>query len=480
MGTTVQIFAFFGQFLGESEKRQYNTLRTIVSCSMVRLLHLSDIHLGSGLSHGRVNPATGFNSRFEDFVGCLAEAIDRGLHEQVDLALFGGDAFPTATPEPVHQEEFARQFKRLADAGIPTVLLVGNHDLFGRGVGGASLNIYSALQVPNIVVGARLKTHSLQTRSGPVQVLTMPWINRSALLTREETRNLSLEQVDLMLVDRMKLALEAEIRRLDPHIPTILLGHLMAENAVFGAERHLAVGRGFSIPLYMLARTEFDYVALGHVHRHQVLCEDPPIIYPGSIERVDFGEEKEQKGFILAEVERGRCRYEFVSVAARAFRTIQANLSESEQPHRDLVGAIEKAKIQGAIVRVLYRIHPHQSPLIDTPSLRHLLEPAFAFQLQPEMVSQLSQPRVPGLGESCALDPIDALGQYLDSRPELKNLRTELLQAAELLLHSDTDPLFDPNGFEDDADVLVETTQAALNLLAREEVVRTDQLGLFS
>lgn len=447
---------------------------------MARLLHLSDIHLGSGLSHGRVNPDTGLNTRFEDFVNCLSLAIDRGIAEQVDLALFGGDAFPTATPEPVHQEEFARQFKRLADAGIPTLLLVGNHDLFSRGVGGASLNIYSALRVPNIIVGSRLETHCIQTRSGPVQVLTLPWVNRSALLTREETRNLSIEQVDLKLVERMKVALEAAVRRLDAGLPTILLGHLMAENAVFGAERHLAVGRGFSVPLHLLVRREFDYVALGHVHRYQVLAEDPPMIYPGSIERVDFGEEKEQKGFILADVERGRCRYEFVPLPARLFRTIQANLADSEQPHLDLVKAIDKVKVAGAVVRVLYRIHPHQSLLIDTSALRQLLEPTFAFSLQPELVSQFAQPRVPGLGESCALDPIDALRQYLDSRPELSTLHTELLQAAELLIRGEADPLLDTSECEDNQDVLATTTTAALDLLQRENGLRTDQLGLFS
>ncbi|UFP95721.1 metallophosphoesterase family protein [Gloeobacter morelensis] len=450
---------------------------------MVRLLHISDIHLGSGLSHGRINPATGLHTRFEDFLYCLSQAIDRGLAEGVDLALFGGDAFPNATPEPTHQEEFARQFKRLTDAGIPTVLLVGNHDLHGRGVGGASLNIYAALQVPGFVVGSRLQIHPIATRSGPVQVLSLPWVNRSTLLTREEMRGKSLEQVDLALVERMKLALEAQVRRLDPAVPTVLLGHLMVENAVFGAERHLAVGRSFSIPLAMLARSEFDYVALGHVHRHQVLCEDPPIIYPGSIERVDFGEEKESKGFILAEVERGRCRYEFVSVPARSFKTIQANLADSDDPQGDLAAILRKHKIEGAIVRVLYRLHPHQIERIDSAGLRQMLEGTFSYQLQPELISQLSQPRVPGLGESCALDPIDALRQYLESRPELADLRLALVEAAEALIKGDSPGLPDTDECESDAEVLEVTTTAALDLLARAEGLpaggTNGQLGLF-
>jgi exonuclease SbcD len=85
---------------------------------MVRLLHFSDVHLGSGLAYGSINPATGLNTRLEDFVASLQRCIDLALDLAVDLVLFGGDAFPDATPPPRHQELFAQQFRRLADAGI--------------------------------------------------------------------------------------------------------------------------------------------------------------------------------------------------------------------------------------------------------------------------------------------------------------------------------------------------------------------------
>jgi exonuclease SbcD len=103
---------------------------------MVSVLHLSDIHMGSGFSHGRLNPETGLNTRLEDFVHSLSLCIDWAIAEPADLVLFGGDAFPDATPPPLVQQAFAGQFRRLADAGIPTVLLVGNHDQHAQGQGG--------------------------------------------------------------------------------------------------------------------------------------------------------------------------------------------------------------------------------------------------------------------------------------------------------------------------------------------------------
>ena len=204
---------------------------------MIKILHLSDIHMGSGFSHGRINPETGLNTRLEDFVNSLSKCIDRALAEPVDLVLFGGDAFPDATPPPYVQEAFAGQFRRLVDANIPTVLLVGNHDQHSQGQGGASLCIYRALGVPGIVVGDTLTTHSIQTCNGSVQVITLPWLTRSTLMTRQETESLSMVEVSQLLTERLRIVLEGEIRRLDPNVPTVLLGHLMTDNASLGAER---------------------------------------------------------------------------------------------------------------------------------------------------------------------------------------------------------------------------------------------------
>ncbi|MGB8687050.1 MAG: exonuclease subunit SbcD, partial [Microcoleus sp.] len=253
---------------------------------MIKILHLSDIHMGSGFSHGRVNPETGLNTRLEDFANTLSKCIDRAISEPVDLVIFGGDAFPDSTPPPFVKEAFAGQFSRLVDAEIPTVLLVGNHDQHSQGQGGASLGIYRTLGIPKFIVGDRLDTHRIETRSGPVQVVTLPWLTRSTLMTRSETENLSLGDVNQLLTEKLTIALEGEIRRLDPNIPTILLAHLMADKAILGAERFLAVGKGFNIPVSMLTRSCFDYVALGHVHKHQNLnlSNNPPVIYPGSIE----------------------------------------------------------------------------------------------------------------------------------------------------------------------------------------------------
>jgi DNA repair protein SbcD/Mre11 len=401
---------------------------------MVKILHLSDIHLGSGFSHGRINPETGLNTRLEDFVKTLGLCIDRAISEPVDLVLFGGDAFPDATPPPIVQQAFAAQFRRLMDAQIPTVLLVGNHDQHAQGQGGASLCIYRTLGIPGFVVGDRLDTHTIQTRSGAVQIITLPWLTRSTLLTRPETEGLSLAEVNDLLIDRLRVALEGEIRRLDPDIPTVLLAHLMTDTARFGAERFLAVGKGFTVPMALLNRPCFDYVALGHVHRHQILAEQPPVVYPGSIERVDFSEEKEDKGYVLVELGGDRTHLKFCPLPVRSFRTVRVDLSKAEDPQAALLQAIASEALEEAVVRLVYQLRSDQLSQIDSAVLHEALSTAHTYTIHAELVSQLARPRLPELGAGSGIDPIEALQAYLDSQPNLRDIAGEMLEVAQSLM----------------------------------------------
>ncbi|MBE9116026.1 exonuclease subunit SbcD [Lusitaniella coriacea LEGE 07157] len=406
---------------------------------MLKVLHLSDIHMGSSFTHGKVNPETGLNTRLEDFVRTLGQCIDRAIAEPVDLVLFGGDAFPDATPPPFVQESFAKQFRRLADANIPTVLLVGNHDQHSQGTGGASLSIYRTLAVPGFIVGDTIATHRIRTPNGDIQVLTLPWLTRSTLLTRPDTEGCSLAEVNHLLIERLQPVLEAEIRRLDPDCPAILLAHLMADRANFGAERFLAVGKGFTIPISCLIRPEFDYVALGHVHKHQNLNPDnnPPIIYPGSIERVDFSEEKEDKGYIWLEIAKGEVNWTFCSLPVRSFCTINVDAFEEDDPQEAILRAIARKPIQDAVVRLIYKVRSNALERIDTAQLHEALKEAHTYTIRPEIVTKIARSRLPELGAGNHLDPLEALQAYLKNREDLQDISAEMVEAARELAGSE-------------------------------------------
>jgi exonuclease SbcD len=249
----------------------------------------------------------------------------------------------------------------------------------------------------------------------------------------------------------------------------------MADRANLGAERFLAVGKGFTIPMSMLTRPCFDYVALGHVHRHQNLnkSNDPPVIYPGSIERVDFSEEKEDKGYVLIELERGRAQWEFCPLPVRVFRTIEVDVSDAAQPQAALLKAIGKKDIKDAVVRLIYKLRSEQLDLIDNAAVHQSLSDAHSYTIRPELVSQLARPRLPELGVGNSINPMDALKTYLDNREDLKDITSEMMEAAQRLLAGDGNSWLDlvdtealaQVGAGKDSQQLADDTDAQLRLL---------------
>src|SRR5690349_15169017 len=183
----------------------------------MRLLHFADLHLGVE-NYGRTDPATGLSSRLGDFLRRFDDVVDAAIDERVDAVLFAGDAFKTRDPNPTVQRAFAERIRRLSRAGIPTVLLIGNHDLPGVVSRATSVDIYDTLGVDYVRVCRRIESFTLDTAAGPLQIVTLPWITRSAMLTREEYRADSTEELDDRLKSRIVEALEGEVASLDPDL----------------------------------------------------------------------------------------------------------------------------------------------------------------------------------------------------------------------------------------------------------------------
>jgi len=290
---------------------------------MIRLLHFSDLHLGVE-NYGRLDPKTGLSTRVGDFLRSFDAIVEYALEEDIDLVLFCGDAYRTRDPNPTYQREFAERIRCLSRASIPVFLLTGNHDLPLATGKANTMEIFDTLDVPNVVVASTLATQVMETKGGQVQIVALPWPIRSHLVTREEYKNRSLEEINLLLSEATEDLVKEQIENLVPELPAILAAHATVFGATYGSERSVMLGQEVVIPSSVVANPAFDYVALGHIHRHQVLRNaDPPVVYAGSIERIDFGEEKEEKGFVVVELNKGNAEFEFVPLQVRAFLTIE-------------------------------------------------------------------------------------------------------------------------------------------------------------
>lgn len=404
----------------------------------INILHLADIHIGME-NYGRLDSKTGLNSRVVDFLRRMSEAIDYALEHDVDLCIFAGDAYKNQRPNPTLQREFARRIKKLSDAGVPTVLLVGNHDMSTADRAASSLDIFHTLDVPNTVVANRETLLQLTARRGQsVQIAAVPYPHRNRLLAHERFRKMNIAELDTALTDLMgqNITALAEEARRQPDVPTIFTGHFSVSNATLGSERSVMLGRDVTVMKHLLADPVWDYVALGHIHKHQELNRGahPPIVYPGSLERIDFGEEKEPKGFVMARVEKGKAEWNFVQVKSRKFTTIRVDVTKSDDPMTAVLDKIDEFHVDGAVVRVIITAKEEQDPLIEDRRIHAALKDAAYVAGIRHDVDRHERRRLKSDNIE-ALTPLDALGLYFDAAGVEKSRREQLLKHAEAIIN---------------------------------------------
>ncbi len=405
-------------------------------------LHFADLHLGVE-NYGRIDPTTGQHSRIEDFSRSLGTAFDFAIQERVDLVVFAGDAYKTCDPSPTHQRAFARQLRRLQQAAIPTVLIVGNHDTpaaFGKAT---ALDIFGALELDNTYVIRRPEILRIDTRQGPIQVAGLPWPTRNILRTHEEYKDLSQEELSGQIQGICAAQIDDFARDLDPDIPAILTAHITASDAAYsGSERTALIGQDPTLLTSTLANPAFDYVALGHIHKFQDVHKGavPPVVYSGSLERIDFGEEREAKGFCIGSSEQNAdnprqrtTQYEFIPVPARRFTTVEVAVTDSSSPTEQLIHAIERAEIEDAVVRVLYTIPSDMEERVDLERVRSALATAFYIAAIQPRIQPKERPRRSSITEDIALG--EALDRYIDNNEHLNEKRAELIKKAHELEH---------------------------------------------
>ena len=399
----------------------------------MKFLHLADVHLGME-NYGRIDPATGLHTRLKDFIKCFSFAIDIALEEKVDLVIFAGDAYKNSSPNPTHQREFAKQIYRLSEAETPIIMINGNHDnpvSFGKAT---SLDIFGTLNVSGARIVTKPEILNIETKAGLVQVFGLPWPTKNLFLTKEECKNITDEEIIKHLQIRVSKKILEFARMVKPGIPAIFAAHLAAAEAIYsGSERSVIIGNDPVFSTQVLAQKEFDYVALGHIHKFQDLNPDNniPVVYPGSIERINFGEEKEDKGFCLVNIEKVKTTYEFIPVPARRFITIDSVIPQGADPTIKLLHEIESHDLADAIVRVFYTMPAEGVDSLDFNKINSALEEAFLVTTIAEKTKPIKRTQRAEVSEDLGM--LEALDKYIQSNPELVSLVDELKTRAQKL-----------------------------------------------
>ena len=405
---------------------------------MINFFHTADIHLGVE-NYGKIDQKTGNHSRLLDFKDSFEQCIDLAIEKDIDFFLFCGDAYKTAFPTPTHQKILMQLFFKLQKAKIPVVIVVGNHDhplSFGKV---NSLDLFKELPLEGFHVFSKPDILKLKTQNGEIQIVGIPWPTRNNVITSEKHYFKSSKEITSYLSQAIGEIIKTLSEKLDPKIPAILAGHLTVSSGVFsGSEKCAVFGND---PIFLpsqLAIKPFDYIALGHLHRFQNLNTKgyPAVVYSGSVERVDFGERKEEKGFCFVKIEDKkepyeRTNFEFIPLKTRPMIQIEIKLETGKNQTEQILEEIEKHDIKGAIVKIIYHIPEEKTDKVDLQKIQKACSDAMHLVSITPVRKLVIREKRANLNIDMNIDTL--LEKYFETKSYSEDKKINLLQKAKTL-----------------------------------------------
>ncbi|PIU68554.1 exonuclease SbcCD subunit D [candidate division WWE3 bacterium CG06_land_8_20_14_3_00_42_16] len=367
----------------------------------MKLIHFADLHLGME-NYGKTDPESGLSTRLLDFLRSFDFMVDYALEGKVDAVLFAGDAYKNREPTQTHQREFAKRILKLSKNQIPVVLLVGNHDTPNVASKANTLDIYSTLEMDNVFVIRTLQLVEIPLHNAEfakLQVIGLPWLSRKEF-------------------EHLAQTLPVLYKNIKPEYPTVTVVHGTVEGAVYGSERALTLGKDPILPLPLLTHPAVSYVALGHIHKRQILSQDPPTLYSGSLERVDFGEEKEEKSFELVEInDQKKAKHQPILTPARRFLTLNFDLlGESFDPTEKILKVAQKSDLTETIVKVVLNISTENLERLRVAEIKKAIEEkAHLLAGITKNVERSVRQRLEGVSAE-TLSPLQALQIYFEAK----------------------------------------------------------------
>ena len=399
---------------------------------MIRFIHTADIHFGME-NYGKIDAKTGIHTRLLDFEKALNSCIDVAITQSVDFFLFAGDAYKTHNPSQTQQKLLFKCFLRLYKAGIPIVIVIGNHDhplSFGKA---HALDMFGEIPIDGFHVFSKPGSIVLNTKNGPITIVGIPWPTRNTIAIADKHLDKSNSQLTEYISKAIAHIISDFAQKIDQTIPAVLASHITVSTGIFsGSEKRAIYGNDPMLMPSQLALKPFDYVALGHLHRHQNLNESgyPAIVYSGSIERIDFGERKEEKGFCLISIaEKGKATYQFIPVATRPFIQIDVELKSGIPQTEQIIDEIKKHHLRDAIVKIIYYLPEGKKDLVDLKIIEQACQDAHdLIGVIPVHNSKTREKRNCAL--KVAMDLPTLLDNYFATKPELNDKRNDLVEKA--------------------------------------------------
>ncbi len=271
-------------------------------------------------------------------------------------------------------------------------------------------------------------------------IVDLPWITRSGMMSAQEFTGEETAGLYREMETRIDQLVDLLVQEARTDLPLVLAAHASVQGAIYGGERSVMLGNDLVLPGSLMRNPRFSYVALGHIHKAQDLNagHQPPVVYPGSIERVDFGEVADEKRFVIAHLTRGEdTRVEWRSLPGRRFIDRSVRVERAKELMPACCSALPAAEeMRDAIVRLSVTYPRELEPMLDEAELRRQAEPAFEFHFlrRPQMENRV---RLASDQTISSLTPLELLDLFwrskniaADESDQLQKLAADLLNAA--------------------------------------------------
>lgn len=349
----------------------------------MKILHFADAHINAA-EHGSWSlrdSGTGRSLRTTDFLHALNKVAAGAIGEKVDCVLFAGDAYDTENPDNWYRDRFQTVIGKIADAGIPVVMIPGNHDRNKIDTHNSALSAFASMQRKNVFVPHEPTLLTPNDLGANLYIIAVPWKIRKNIRTEKPMTNADVRKETAAEIDAM--ISEAQQKMGAAKAPVILLTHGEVEGAVYNGRRIVNGLEGeMSFTMDTVADKRLTYTALGHLHKFQNLNNNlqPPVVYSGSIERIDMSEAKDDKGYLIVNIDDAAltAAVEFRSVKPRKMFDIKAAPKSDE----DINMAIKKAlpspkRLKDAVVKVTVTCPLSRKDSVDREMLSQQLSECF-------------------------------------------------------------------------------------------------------
>lgn len=378
----------------------------------LKFVQTGDAHIDSD-QHGTINPKTGMNTAWESHLRALTSAVDLALAENADAFFHNGDAVKHGRPTQEAVLLFAGALMPLVKAGIPVVLVDGNHERHQVQTNQrtVTLGVSSILEAHGEVHAVEREPLLVRLSNG-LQVACLPWLSKTTILNRlgEEALGLSPTESDVKIVDYAKAALDRMVSEADTTAPLVMASHVTLDDVRIDA---LAPGhsRGsevdiahiFAEPILPRAFVEhlpFSYVGLSHIHTPQRIGQK--CFYAGSPDRLTMTDADSPKSVNLVTLEDDNTLSEVRQVATDARQMTRIDLTEARAESQ--LDALEPGTLVGLVLA------PGES--MPPPAITQQISEAGAHLVSTKRVP-LDRRHVEAVRLPEKTAPLDALRQWL-------------------------------------------------------------------